>query len=194
MADTELMLDVGQANELKLAFRRAGYTNAEIKKMSEGDLLADLLPLIRAYGKTPTVTVPQHLIDCDVDPSIPNGLTIHSHTKGGQLTFDSSKITLYWSEKQKGSGIIEGYKFLKELANKSPLNVCVLDYLLKNPNLIPDSWKGKAVFFFGTVYRNSDGRLYVRYLRWSGEQGYSNYGWLDDGWNDLSPAVLRASN
>ncbi|MEK9174963.1 MAG: hypothetical protein AAB795_00040 [Patescibacteria group bacterium] len=66
MADTELMLDVGQANELKLAFRRAGYTNAEIKKMSEGELLADLLPLIRAYGKTPTptaVATPQHLID-----------------------------------------------------------------------------------------------------------------------------------
>ncbi len=45
--DTELMLDVGQANELKLAFRRSGYTNADIKKLCEGDILARLLSIVR---------------------------------------------------------------------------------------------------------------------------------------------------
>ena len=41
--DNELMLDVGQANELKMAFRRAGWTNADIKKLSEGNLAEQVL-------------------------------------------------------------------------------------------------------------------------------------------------------
>jgi ribosomal protein S27E len=36
------MLDVGQANELKLAFRRANYTNDDIKRLCEGTILADV--------------------------------------------------------------------------------------------------------------------------------------------------------
>lgn len=51
--DTELMLDVGQANEFKLAARRAGYTNADIKRICEGDVLAKLLPVVR--GKSEVV-------------------------------------------------------------------------------------------------------------------------------------------
>lgn len=34
-------LDVGQANEMKLAFRRTGWTNEEIKRICEGNILAD---------------------------------------------------------------------------------------------------------------------------------------------------------
>ena len=49
--DTELMLDVGQANELKLAFRRSGYTNVDIKKLCEGNILARLLPLVRGESE-----------------------------------------------------------------------------------------------------------------------------------------------
>ena len=45
--DNELMLDVGQANELKLAARRAGATNADLKRLSEGDMFAQILPVIR---------------------------------------------------------------------------------------------------------------------------------------------------
>ncbi len=37
---SELMLDVGTANELKMAFRRAGYEASEVKSLSEGDILA----------------------------------------------------------------------------------------------------------------------------------------------------------
>lgn len=33
-------LDVGQANELKLAFRKHGWSNEEVKRLSEGDALA----------------------------------------------------------------------------------------------------------------------------------------------------------
>lgn len=48
--DNELMLDVGQANELKLAFRRAGYTNADIKRLVEGNLAEQFLLVIRGLA------------------------------------------------------------------------------------------------------------------------------------------------
>jgi hypothetical protein len=38
---SDLMLDVDQAGELKAAFRRGDWTNAEIKKACEGDVLAN---------------------------------------------------------------------------------------------------------------------------------------------------------
>ena len=49
---SDLMLDVDQAGELKAAFRRGDWTNAEIKKLCEGDLLArirEYLPHIQEY-------------------------------------------------------------------------------------------------------------------------------------------------
>ena len=49
--DTELMLDVGQANEIKLAARRAGATNADLKKLSEGDVFAKILRVLRGRAE-----------------------------------------------------------------------------------------------------------------------------------------------
>ncbi len=58
------------------------------------------------------------------------------------------------------------------------LNVNVLDYLLANPSLIPEEWKGKNVFFRGTIDRNSDGLLYGRCLHWFGSEWSSSLDWL----------------
>ena len=86
-----------------------------------------------------------------------------------------------------------GNKLRKELANKDVLNANVLDYLLAHPELIPEEWKGKLIFFWGTIYRDSDGRLYVRYLRWGGSRWNSGYGWLDNGFYSGNPAASHAS-
>lgn len=43
---SNLMLDVSQAVELKMAFRRGKWTKAEIKRLSEGDLLAQVRDVI----------------------------------------------------------------------------------------------------------------------------------------------------
>jgi len=39
------------------------------------------------------------------------------------------------------------------------MNANVLDYLLAHPELIPEDWKNKYVFFWGTIYRYSSGGL-----------------------------------
>ncbi|MFA6081855.1 MAG: hypothetical protein WC773_00355 [Patescibacteria group bacterium] len=63
MADSELMLDVGQANELKLAFRRCGWTNEEIKKLSEGDTLVGVRQVIRGEATIQAVEASKLLED-----------------------------------------------------------------------------------------------------------------------------------
>ncbi len=136
--------------------------------------------------------VGNHIIDCDANPFIPNGWTVHSHTKGGQLAFDPNKIELYLSGEQKNGGVIGGNRLLKMLAKRPTLNANVLDYLLANPNLIPEEWKGKYVFFFGTIYRDSYGFLFVRCLRWGGDRWYSDYHWLGHDWYSSHPVAVLA--
>lgn len=48
---SELMLDVGQANELKMAFRRHSFTAEDVKRLSEGDFLAQVLLVIRGRAE-----------------------------------------------------------------------------------------------------------------------------------------------
>ena len=102
-------------------------------------------------------------------------------------------MKLYLSKKQKGSSYIEGNKLREELKGQPVYNANLLDYLLKNPYPIPEEWKGKYVFFWGTVYRNSDDRLCVRCLYWSGDRRYWSSYWLDSDWLDSDPAAVPAS-
>lgn len=139
------------------------------------------------------VVVKNHVINCDADPYLPDGWKVEEHQKGGQFTWDASKVNLFLSDSQKNGKVIEGNKLRKELAKSPALNANVLDYLLANPHLIPEEWKGKYVYFWGTIYRDSDGSLYVRYLYWSDRSWDWRYYWLDIGWDDFDPAALRAS-
>ena len=133
-----------------------------------------ILPLLKSFNDS--FSSGENLIDCDADPFIPDGWKIEEHKKSGLLKFDPLKISLYQSRKQKQESVT-GNSLKKTLVNK-PMNANVLDYLLTYPELIPDSWKpndwkGKHIFFWGTIYRHSDGRLCVRYLYWNS----TRWGW-----------------
>ena len=139
------------------------------------------------------VSYPQHLIDCDAAPFQPNGWSMEKHVKAGQFEWNPTRVKLYLAKSQKPGKLVEGNKLRKELEGQMVLNANVLDYLLKNPELIPDEWKGKAVFFWGTIYRDSRGDLYVRCLYWDGSRWHWNYRWLDRSFNDDYPAAVLAS-
>lgn len=143
------------------------------------------------------VTVVEHVIDCDAQPYLPDGRSVEEHQKGGAFKWDkeTQKDALYLSKGQAGSKYIEGNKLRKELTDKSTpvLNANVLDYLLANPHLIPEEWKGKYVFFWGTVYRRRDGSLYVRCLYWLDGRWSWGSRWLAHGWHGYDPAAVRAS-
>ncbi len=55
------LYSIGQMNEHADALERNGWTPADLKKASGGDILANLLPLVRAYGEVTVATTP-HLI------------------------------------------------------------------------------------------------------------------------------------
>ena len=199
---SDLMLDVGTASDLKMAFRRAGFDTADITKLCKGDMAAKILPILRGLG---IVQIVKHIIDLASD-CMPkdwksSGLTIEKHVGDGTLELDPSWLQLHFSPNQIDGKTIEGYKLRKELETSKVhvLNACVLDYLLTHPEIIPEDWKvdengnTRYIFFWGTLYRSPDGRLYVRFLYWSGGAWHWDYSWLGHGWFDRSPAAVLAS-
>jgi hypothetical protein len=135
------------------------------------------------------------IVDCDTNPFIPEGWKIEEHQKSGPLTWDSAKqaIALYRSGRQQNGHMIGGNELRNELKGQPVLNANVLYFLLAHVHLIPESWKGQYVFFWGTIYRHSDGNLYVFYLCKGGSGWRWGYCWLDDDWGGVGPAALRAS-
>jgi len=179
---------IGAMNQLGDALENAGFSTEDVTKLKQFRNFKGLRDVLNGKAE---ISYPEHLIDCDANPFIPAGWSVEEHKKGGPLKFDPSKISLYLSKKQK-KGSIEGNDLRKELANQPVLNANVLDYLLAHPELIPEEWKGKAVFFWGTIYRNSDGSLYVRYLLWRGSEWGWCYFWLGSDFHSDDPAALAS--
>jgi len=200
---SDLMLDVGTANDLKMAFRRAGYSSADIKALCAGDKAAQILPVLRGHG---TVQIVKHVInlagDCMPESWKLDKWAIEKHVGNGMLEFDPSRLQLYFSKNQKdGEGIV-GSKLRKELErNKVPfLNACVLDYLLAHPEIIPEDWKvdengnSRWICFWGTIYRHPNRKLYVRCLCWNvGVWYWDYYCFGGDGWDVRVPAAMLVS-
>ncbi len=134
-----------------------------------------------------------HEIDTHGTPNLPfDGATIEEHKKSGKMILDFSKINFYLSEAQK-TGSIVGRNLRKELKGKKVFNACVLDYLLANPHIISEDWKRKVIFFWGTIFRSTDGYLCVRCLVWDGGEWRSDYNWLGNRFNGYNPAAVSAS-
>ncbi len=191
---SDLTLDVGLAAKLKVAFARNGWTEQLIDAACEGDKLGQFKQVLLGHA---AINVVEHVIDCDAQPFVPDGWSVEEHQKGGAFKWDKAtqKDALYLSKGQAGSKYIEGNKLRKELSDKSTpvLNANVLDYLLANPHLIPEEWKGKYVFFWGTVYRGRGGGLYVRCLCWGDGRWDWSGDWLGSGFDGNDPAAVRAS-
>ncbi|EKD56250.1 MAG: hypothetical protein ACD_58C00247G0001 [uncultured bacterium] len=179
---------IGAMNQLGDALENAGFSTDDVTRLKQFSNLKGLKDIL--YGKA-EIKYLEQLIDCDSMPFIPNGWSVKDHKKGGFFKFDPAKISLYLSKKQ-NKGSVGGRDLLKDLADKLVINANVLDYLLAHPELIPEEWKGKFVFFWGTIYRDSDGDLHVRCLNWDGSKWIWIYGWLDYNFYSGSPAALAS--
>lgn len=135
----------------------------------------------------------QCLIDLDADPFLPEGWKVESHQKGGMLAWSPRKVKLFFALQQKGDSHIEGSKLQEELARECVMNANLLDYLLANPELIPEEWRDKVVFFWGTIYRDSSNNLCVRDLCFCEGKWAWHCGWLKNVWRARSPAVVASS-
>lgn len=137
------------------------------------------------------LAVAQGMINCNTIPFLPSGWKIVKHQKGGMWEWDSTKVGLYLSDGQKNNGAIDGHKLFKELVGRPVLNANVLDFLLIHQELIPVEWRGLAVFFWGTVYRNYDGDCVVPYIYWDSGRWLWGDRQFDSGWDvNTSPAAV----
>src|SRR3989344_2766904 len=120
MTMSEIKLDVDQASELKAAFRREDWTNEEIKMLCERKgFLGDVRQALRGYA---SITLVEHVIDCDAAPFTPSGWKVEEHQKGGHWKFDSKQVELFIASGQKHGKVLEGNKLRKELFHKRVFN------------------------------------------------------------------------
>ncbi|MCI0563243.1 MAG: hypothetical protein MN733_32600 [Nitrososphaera sp.] len=135
----------------------------------------------------------EHIIDCDATPFVPDGLTIEEHKKGGQIWWNPANFKPWLHPEQESGEVIAGHA-LREWGKEKPLyNACVLDYWLAHTEVIPLECKGKWTYFWGTIYRDSYGNLYIRCLRWRGERLAADYDGLVNDWDANCPAAGSAS-
>ena len=145
------MLDVGQANEIKLAFRREGpWTNEKIKMLTEQKgLLRKIHEVLLGHAEIKPI---DYIIDLDSDPFVPEGWSVVEHHKGGQFKFEPKKVRMHLFDEQKTRDGMSVDKLRREIVKFSPFNANMLDSLLqeKNQHLIPREWNNTA--FWGTIY------------------------------------------
>jgi hypothetical protein len=134
----------------------------------------------------------EQTVDLDADPFVPNGWTLVEHQKGGKFEWNVSNVKLHVSPNQQRKSGIEGNWLREQLKGKRPYNAILLDYLLENQDLIPEQWKGKFVYFWGTLYRDTGNKTCVRCLcRHRGEWRW-HYGWLESYFTGSEPAAVPA--
>ncbi|MAG11703.1 MAG: hypothetical protein CMI52_02750 [Parcubacteria group bacterium] len=172
---------------------RNGLTITELRRLAEDDVMQRVIPIIRDEPPVESAPDPNRIIiDCDADPFIPDSWSVEEHRKGGQLEWNCENVELWLSQEQQSSSI-QGHQLRKQMAEKRVFNANVLDHLLTNPHIIPEEWKSQYIFFWGTIYRNRNGRLYVRSLYWDGGAWCWNDGWLGRRWRG-GPALVPARN
>lgn len=189
----------GQTHQLMEILEAEGFTSEDITKLGQFKDLGKIKMVVRGYAEIISIA---HIVDCDAMPEILSDWQKEEHRKGGSVKLEHREGKLYangqevirfLSEKQKDGKVVGGHELRKELKDKPVLNACILDYLLKHPELIPEEWKKGVTYFWGTIFRDSDGSLCVACLDWNGDRWIWNYHWLGDDWYDDEPAACLAS-
>jgi hypothetical protein len=188
-------LDISLEQKLITAFLRAGYTIDDIEMLCKTPIL--LLGMREVLLGHAEVRTCKQIIDLDSDPVILGEFQVEEHQRGSFFEWQPKEVQLYLSELQLNEKSIKGNELRNELKGKPVLNANVLDYLLKYQNLIPEQWKKdewgrtRSIYFWGTIYSDREGRLYVRCLFWLSGKWQEQYSCLDSGWYVNNPAAIR---
>jgi len=148
--------------------------------------------------------------DLDADPSLPFGSAMFDgrkgskHAKQGQVEFEyrpdedelyvnGRKLVPFLSELQSGGKVAIGHILQAEAEANSPTNATLADVLYTHQEFIPKKFRDRVWFFRATVFSDSDGNFYVRYLDWDGARWVRGYDWRVGAWSQLGPSASLAS-
>ena len=180
----------GQIHQLANALEAKGFTPDHLRKLGQS---TDLL-LLRDFldGKN-EIRPMDYTIDLDAKPFLPVGWDVEHHQNGGKFKYDPTKVKLYLSECQRSGCGSNGNDLLKELEDQKVMNANFLDFYLKYPHLVPENWKGKSIFFWGTRYLDPLGDKHVLSMYWLGQRWNQKFNWINGMFGARSPAVILMS-
>lgn len=118
-------------------------------------------------------------IDLNTDfhksPNIPSGWSIlesdqiFSRLRGKwSLNSHDQYLHLTSCQRRSQSRSAKGTVIRAELEGEIVVPANQLDFYLRNPDLIPEDWRGKEIVFWGSIFRDENNELCVRYLVWEG--------------------------
>ncbi|HVO28976.1 MAG TPA: hypothetical protein VMT81_03270 [Candidatus Paceibacterota bacterium] len=210
------------AREMRALEGLDGLTDEQFRSLSDSGIIGDCIEAAKKIGDLdkrrlavrialglhkkdllPTVVA----VNADLDPRTPSDLSLTGegteHRKlgivflekreDGRLYANGREIVRRRISEQIDGKDVQGHKLRRKLKNGQALNACIMDALFANPQLIPGEWLSGETYFWGTVFRNAAGRLYVEYLHWRGNRWRRSYRWLDDGWYEFAYAAELAS-
>ncbi|MBN1585422.1 hypothetical protein JW899_03585 [Candidatus Uhrbacteria bacterium] len=195
MSNKGLKLGLGEAHEMEITLRNAGWTKADIEKLTQNPAMAErFCDVLRGMA---TIELAKNDINLEAAPFVPEGWKIcpEDQVKSavrGLFRWRQGVIKLHLDERQK-NWAVPGHDLHKVIEGQPVLSAHVLDYLLAHQELIPESWKGKVVFFWGTVYRSRYGFPFVRDLYWFGTAWAGGSYCLEVGFGSSAPAAVLAS-
>lgn len=159
---------IGAMNQLADALEKAGFTADDITRLKQYRDLTKIKQLLIGHAEISNV---KYVVDLGRDAFIPSsGWRVDMHHKGEHWQWSADKLGFYLYEGQEIG--IRGYELCRQFENMPVFNANLLDYLLKNKQLIPAEWKDRTIYFWGTIYSNAGCHQFVRSLRW------------EDGWCD----------
>jgi hypothetical protein len=135
------------------------------------------------------------IVDLSAQPYLPKGWRgIKEHRNRSEIIWHPSKVRLHLSQRQlpNSARSISGEQLLLELKKLPIYNANLLDFFLQHKNIIPEDWKDKKIFFWGTIYKRPDGYLCVRCLDWRNGNWEWNHFWLGRDWTAAYPAAIAA--
>jgi hypothetical protein len=118
------------------------------------------------------------VIDLSVEPEEVKGFNIRRNTPGAdKFEFKKGNYYLYTSsiyQKDGASGVI----LMKDsIIKNNSFNAVLLDWLIRNPEQIPEEWKEIKIPFWGTIYERG-GVDHVRCLAYHDNQFVSEIRWV----------------
>lgn len=107
-------------------------------------------------------------------------------------SFDPSTLSIHLEPEQQNS-YVRGNVLRQRLSNEQSANLATFQYLKDHLELLPDGWKDKCMFGWGTIVRDRHGDLRVPYLIEDDGRVELGWLWLGHGWDVDVPALRFAS-